>query len=148
MYLQIKVEGDYEEYVDEPLEIDELEDYSIGNLNYKDIILDALYLTYFANALPERADALYNMLVDSGRNDITLEMVMQRDEELPEINDFLKLWVEYLGGLKSKTAERLIQEALELLGDSDIASRYRLSWLETTVTTDAGSWRTRQIFLK
>lgn len=120
MDLHIMVSGEYLDYTDEPLGMKELEYYNLCDLDYKQVVVDALHAAYCANALPDRADAIYGMMEDSERNDITMEMVMQNGEELPEIDEFLKLWIEYLSPLTTRDAERLIKEALELANNPEL----------------------------
>lgn len=120
MGLNITVGGEYEEYADEPLPISELEYHGLCKLDYRQLTLDAVYVAYCANKLPDRADAVYKMMENSGTKDITLEMIMQSSQELPEAGAFLKLWIEYLGKLDTVSAERLIMEALELSNDQEL----------------------------
>lgn len=117
--LQIMVGGEYLEYDDTPLDINELGYYHLSDLDYKSLVIDAAYLTYRANALPERAAAVYDIIEHSGRNDITLETMMQNGEELPEIGKFLEIWIAYLGGLTSGNAQKLLKEAVELINDPE-----------------------------
>lgn len=117
--LDIMVGGDYQDYADEPLNISELSWHHLGNIDYKALVIDALHGAYCANKLTERAKALYEIIKSSGRNDITLEMVMQNGRELPDIEQFLPLWIAYLGNLTGANAERLLKEAFELSGDSE-----------------------------
>lgn len=117
--LQIAVEGDYLEYTDEPIGIDELGHYHLGALDYRQVVVDAMYAAYRANTLQDRADAVYEMLENSGRTDITMEMVMQNGEELPEMKEFLELWIDYLGDRSSFNAKQLINEAVELTGNQE-----------------------------
>lgn len=117
--LHIMVGGEYQEYTDEPLTIDELEYHDLCELDYKKLVIEAIYVAYCANELSARADAVYKMIENSRRKDITMEMVMQCGEELPELDDFLKVWIEYLGNMHSANAGRLIKEALELTNDQE-----------------------------
>ncbi len=117
--LEIMVDGEYQEYADEPMRIDELNYYNISDLNYESVVVDAVYVAYCANELSERPDAVYDMFENAGRTDVTLEKVMQSGEELPEIDEFLKLWAEYLGTKTSNKAEKLLKEAFELRNDPE-----------------------------
>ena len=115
--LSIEAGGDYSDYVGEALVIADLEEYHICTLDFKKIVVEAMYVAYWANDLSERAEAMYQILERSERTDITIEMIMQVDEELPEINDFLGIWIQYLGNISSVNAERLIKEAFGLIND-------------------------------
>ena len=115
--LEITVGGEYLDYTDEPMRIDELEYYHLGNLDYKTFVADALCAACCANPLAERAAVLYRIIINSRQNDITLQMAMQRGYELPETDEFLSLWIAYLGQLTTNIARNLLKEALELTND-------------------------------
>lgn len=117
--LQIMVGGEYQEYVDEPMSIDDLNYYGVSDLDYERLVVDAVYIAYCVNELSERPEAVYTMIENAGKVKITMEMVMQNGNELPEIEEFLKLWVVYLGDKTSPNAERLLKEALELRNDPE-----------------------------
>lgn len=126
--LEIMVGGEYLDYTDDPIKIDDLGYYHLGNVDYKSLVVDAAHVVYCACTLSERAEALYDIIENSGRKDITLEMIMQNGRELPNIDAFLPLWIEYLGGMTTSNAENLLHEALELAGDGqrllDSARKY------------------------
>lgn len=46
------------------------------------------------------------------------------DDELPDFQDFLLLWIAYLGKETGRDADRLILEAVNLLNDVPAAVRY------------------------
>lgn len=117
--LDINVEGEYQEYMDDPINISDLHYYHLGHIDYKSLVIDAAHAAYCACELPERADRLYRTIANSDSKDITLEMIMQRGRELPDMDAFLPLWIEYLGSLTTGSARKLLQEALELAGDGE-----------------------------
>ena len=117
--LDIMVGGEYQEYTDEPININDLKSYHLGNVDYRTLVIDAARAAYCASALSERADELYNTLMNSGRRDITLEMIQQGGRELPDIDAFLPLWIEHLGRMTGSSAGKLLQEALELADDGE-----------------------------
>ena len=117
--LDIMVGGEYQEYTDAPININDLKSYHLGNVDYRTLVIDAARAAYCASALSERADELYITLMNSGRRDITLEMILQGGRELPEIDAFLPLWIEHLGRMTGSSAGKLLQEALELADDGE-----------------------------
>lgn len=117
--LEITVEGEYQEYIDTPLDVNELQDHGLGHFDYRQFILEALYAAYFNEKADYRAEALYNMIENSQRKDITLEMVIQNVGELPDIKSFLPQWITFLGSRMSSNAQRLLKEAMELIDDPD-----------------------------
>lgn len=117
--LKIMVGGEYQDYSDEPLELEDLEQYGLASVHYKKLVVESLYLSYCANELEERADALYNLIQNARIRDISLEMVMQCGEELPELQEFLPKWIEYLGKQSTYIAQELLNEAINLTNDPD-----------------------------
>lgn len=117
--LKIMVGGEYEDYTDEPLSIQDLANYNLAEINYKLLVIDALYLTYCVSPLDERAEALYGMIHNAGVKEISLEMIMQCGEELTEVQEFLPKWIAYLGNQNSHIAQVLLNEAIELTDDAD-----------------------------
>lgn len=88
-------------------------------------VLDTAYCAYYAVPLKKRPDALYGVLVSSKKSEITLETIMQHgDGDLPDFQDFLALWIAYLGEKTESDADRLILEAVGLLNDAAAAARY------------------------
>lgn len=118
--LEIMVDGEYQEYTEEPVRIDELSYYKLGNLDYRRLVIDGVHAAYCASGLSDRSDAVYTMLEMSKENDITMETVMQSGWELPESQEFLRLWAGYLAKKKSARAEKMLGEALELVGDEEL----------------------------
>ena len=117
--LDIMVGGEYQEYTDAPININDLKSYHLGNVDYRTLVIDAAHAAYCASPLSERADELYITLMNSRRGDITLEMILQSGRELPDIDAFLPLWIEHLGRLPGSSAQKLLQEALELADDGE-----------------------------
>lgn len=102
------------------LSMGDLEYHDLIEIDYKQVVIDGLYLAYQGNALEDRAEAMYRMIEKSHLQDITLETVMQNGEELTDITEFLSVWIAYLGQLSSVTAQKLLKEALELMGDPEL----------------------------
>lgn len=117
--LKIMVGGEYEDYSGEPLELEDLGRYGLASIDYKKLVVESLYLSYCANKLEERADALYIIIQNSRIRDISFEMVMQCGEELPELQQFLPKWIEYLGKQSTYIAQELLDEAINLTYDPD-----------------------------
>ena len=117
--LEIEISGEYQEYSEEPMNVDDMGIYDMGHFDYRQFVIDALY-AFYQNEKPEnRAAILYNVIKNSRQKDITLEMIMQNAAELSDIDEFLPLWIDYLGGKSSDRAQRLLEEAIDLTGDPD-----------------------------
>jgi len=117
--LEIMVGGEYLDYTDDPISIDELGYYQLSDLDYKQLVVDALHAAYCANELSERAEILYRMIENAGKVAVSLEMVMQSGMELPEVDKFLELWIAYLGKINSVTAQKLLKEAVQLANNQE-----------------------------
>lgn len=113
------------EYGDEELSIQDMVYHDLLNCDLVRVILDTLYCAYRAVPMKERPGVLYEILVNAGRNEITLEAVMQHgDDELPDFQEFLALWIAYLGEREGREADRLVKEAVNLLNDASAAVSY------------------------
>ena len=68
---------------------------------------------------------MYGVIVNAQKDGTTLEAIMQHgDDELPDFQDFLTLWISYLGDKTGREADRLILEAVGLLNDVSLAEKY------------------------
>lgn len=113
------------DYGDEEFKIRDLVHYELLKCDLKQVILDTLYCAYFAVPLEKRPEVLYEIIVNEGENEATLEAVMQHgEEELPDFHKFLALWITYLGDKTGRDADRLILEAVDLLNDVSVAVKY------------------------
>lgn len=84
--LCIVVEGEYQDYSNEPLAVEELVRHHLATISYPNLAAESLYLTYCASPLEKRADALYRMIQNAQIKDVSFEMIMQCGDELPEWN--------------------------------------------------------------
>ncbi len=113
------------EYGDEELSLGDMAYRELLNCDLKQVILDTVYCAYHAVPPAKRPEALYEVIVNAKRDEITLEAIMQYgDEELPDLEDFLPLWITYLGSKTGRDADRLILEAVGLLNDVSLEVRY------------------------
>lgn len=132
-------------------------DFSLGDMAYQELlqcdmmqlILDTAYYAYHAVSSHERPEIVYKVIANAGRNETTLEAIMQHgDEELPDFQEFLTRWITYLGIVSAHDADRLILEAVGLLNDFSVAVKYAgeyaafhpalyLNILENETCTDA-----------
>ncbi len=106
---------------------------SLGDMVYHDLlhcdlkrlILDTSYCAYYAVPFEKRPEALYGVIVNAKKDEITLETIMQHgDEGLSDFQDFLTLWIAYLGNKTGRDADRLIWEAVGLLDNVSAAAQY------------------------
>lgn len=120
-FLEVSAEGDYEDFDGSPLGMDMLCSYELLKYDFKKIVQDALYLTYLGNALEDRADELFCIIGNLQCYDIKLEDIMQiGNHELPEFDEFLLIWIDYLGLQNGKCTEKLLMDAQSLVKDDDV----------------------------
>lgn len=113
------------EYCDEEFSIGDMVQHELLQCDLKQVILDTAYCAYHAAvSLEKRPEVLYGVIKDAGKDEITLEAIMQHGEELPNFEDFLPNWIEYLGNIAEKVADNLIWEAIALLNDRTLAVQY------------------------
>ena len=113
------------EYGDEELSLGDMVYHELLHCDLNQVILDTAYCAYHAEPLKKRPEALYGVIVNAGKHETTLEAIMQYgDEELPDFQDFLTLWITYLADKTGRDADRLILEAVGLLNDVSAAVKY------------------------
>jgi len=113
------------EYGNEDLSLRDMEHHELLHGDLKRVILDTAYCSYCAAPLKKRPEALYEVIKNAGKDEIMLETIMQHgDEELPDFQDFLALWITYLGEKTGRDADRLILEAVGLLNNVSLAVKY------------------------
>lgn len=113
------------EYGDEELSLGDMVYHELLHCDLMQVFLDTAYCAYHAVPLKKRPEVLYAVIVNANKNEIMLETIMQHgDEELPEFQEFLTLWIAYLGTKTGRDADRLILEAVGLLNDFSAAVQY------------------------
>ena len=113
------------EYGDEEFSLGDMVYHEFLNCNLKEVVLDTVYCAYHAMLPAKRPKALYGIIVNAKEDAITLEAIMQHgDEELPAFEEFLPLWIAYLGDQTGHDADRLILEAVSLLNDISLEVQY------------------------
>jgi len=116
--LMVVAEG---EFGSSQLSIRELEEEQIITLDYEKFVLEALMAAYCGHPLQQRPDALYGIFLNAGCEEVSLEKLMQQNKyELDQFAEFLKLWIEYLGKRKGKMENRLLEEAVNLVDDTEV----------------------------
>ena len=113
------------EYGDEELSIHDMAVYGLLDCDMQQVILDVLYCAYQASSFKERPEVLYEIITNANNDKVTLESIVQHgDQELPDFQEFLVAWIEYLGSQTSKEADRLLIEAVGLRNDIEAACKY------------------------
>ncbi|MDE5697944.1 MAG: hypothetical protein K2I96_11135 [Lachnospiraceae bacterium] len=113
------------EYGDEEFSLGDMVYHKLLNCDLKQAILDTVYCAYHAVPPARRPETLYGVIANAKKKEITLEAIIQHgDEELPELEDFLPLWITCLGDKTGHDADRLFLEAVGLLNDVSLAVRY------------------------
>ena len=113
------------EYGGEEFSLEDMVYHELLNYDLKQVILDTIYCAYHAVAPANRPEALYGVIMNAKKDEITLETIMRHgDKGLPDLEEFLPLWITYLGDKTGHDADRLILEAVGLLNDVSLELRY------------------------
>lgn len=113
------------EYDDEEFSLGDMVHYELLNCDLKQVILDAVYCAYHAVPAAKRPEVLYDMIANAKEDAVTIEAIMQHgNEELPAFEEFIPLWIAYLGHKTGHAADRLILEAVSLLNDISLEASY------------------------
>lgn len=116
--LEVSAAGDYDDCNGSPLRLDELSDNELLLDDFTHFAKECLYLTYMGNMPADRADELFCMIKNFKCFDISLEDIMQAgNTELSQFDEFVTLWIAYLGVQKDRYAEKLLKEAQLMLTD-------------------------------
>ena len=113
------------EYDSIEISLGDMVHYKLLERDLKQVILDIIYCAYCAVPAAKRPEILYGVFQNAKRDEITLEAIMQHgDEELPALEEFMPLWITYLGDKTGHIADRLISEAVGLLNNVSLEVRY------------------------
>jgi len=118
--MEISVNGDYVEYSgEEPISIWEMASYRLFSYPIQQLLIDSFCAAYQANALEDRPEAVYHIFEQAKRiTQPTLEGLFQNSlNEMPQMSEFLDLWIDYLGGRSELRVKDLLEEALRLRND-------------------------------
>ena len=96
--LDIRVTGDYEESINDTLELSDLYYHKLLFGNYVELQKEALYLTYMSTNIEDRAQELFSIFESFNSTSISLASILQMgNNQLPDFNLFLSSWIECLG---------------------------------------------------
>ena len=116
--LDIRVTGDYEESINDTLELSDLYYHKLLFGNYVELQKEALYLTYMSTNIEDRAQELFSIFESFNSTSISLASILQMgNNQLPDFNLFLSSWIECLGEKTGKIATNLLKEALSMVND-------------------------------
>lgn len=119
--LEVSAEGDYNDFDGSPLGVCSLDEYDLLNSDYDTFVKECLYLIYMGNAPDNRAEELFLIMGNLGNPDVTLEDIMQMgNSDLPDFDEFLGTWIEYLGKQGGRYAEGFLKEAQSMIKDDNI----------------------------
>ena len=129
MSLIVEIYGDYENYSGEPMSLVRLYHDDILSFDFTGWGLDTLYSVYITEDIRNRPKSLYKLFMYFNNANLSIERLMQSGyNDLPEIDEFLTEWIQYLGTKKEAYAQTLIKEASGLLNNGGnrlaIAQKY------------------------
>ena len=110
--LNIQVES---EYNDEPFTVSDLYEQEMISGNYEKLIYDMLYAAYLGSSPQERPKAIYHIMLHAQLDDISVDkMIRYSQKELPQMREFLSLWIPFLGQQSESMTESLLREATRM----------------------------------
>ena len=88
--------------------------------NYEKLIYDMLYAAYLGSSPQERPEAIYHIMLEAQIDDITVDkMIRYSQKELPQMREFLSMWIPFLGKQSEGMAESLLREATRMEVDEN-----------------------------
>lgn len=110
--LKIQVES---EYNDEPFTVSDLYENEMISGSYEKLIYDMLYAAYLGSTLQARPEAIYHIMLEAQLDDISVDkMIRYSQNELPQMREFLSLWIPFLGQQSESMTESLLREATRM----------------------------------
>ena len=110
--LKIQVES---EYNDEPFTVSDLYENELISGNYEELIYDMLYAAFLGSSPKERPEAIYHIMLQAQLDDISVDkMIRHSQNELPQMREFLSLWIPFLGQQSESMTESLLREATRM----------------------------------
>ena len=118
--LKVLSDGDYDDCCDESdMSIEDLYDHELLQGSFEDFAKDSLYITYIGSRPEDRTERMYGLFAGFKANICLQDILQMGNHELPEFEEFLKLWIEYVGKHSGYPALRLLEEAQLMLQDED-----------------------------
>lgn len=123
--IRICVDGDYADFGCGGLTLQEMVNQPICRIDYDQLVLDTLYAAYQAKPLRERPEAVYQVFKNANCSDMKLETLLQAgNTELKEVDEFLPLWIAYLGECRGNQEDSLLSEAVALQNNLEKELQY------------------------
>ncbi len=120
--MKLEVTGDYADYGDEDFDLEALTTWKLLDIDYKKWFTEVLYIAYVVTSQQERPTIIYQLVErygDSFGNYIA--NLAKAYSEIPQWEDFLQQWLDYLGRKSGRLTEKLIVEGIKLLPDKKVA---------------------------
>ena len=118
--LEVFVDGDYNDYDGSPVGVTELYEHGLLSGSLKDVVRESIFLTYMGNKPADRVEEMFCMMGNFRCFDVSLEEIMQLgSHDLPDFDEFLPLWIDYLGNQTERRSKKLLLEAQEMVEDEE-----------------------------
>ena len=120
--MKLEVTGDYADYGDDDFDLKTLTTWKLLDIDYKKWFTEVLYIAYVVTSQQERPTIIYQLVErygDSWGNYIA--NLVKKYREIPQWEDFLQQWLDYLGRKSGRLTEKLIVEGIALLPDKKVA---------------------------
>lgn len=117
-YLDVEVDGYYNECCCSSMTISDLIRYELINTDFKDLIIKCLYFIYNCTELNKRTYVLYAIFERFNITNFGLEEVFKlTGNNFEDFDEFIKKWIELLVTKKDYFTKDLIKEAQTMLRD-------------------------------
>lgn len=119
--LEVNSTGDYFELYSSSLTLKQLYQHELICVDYPELKKECIYLAYMANNISNRAENMYNFFNYFNDNELSLdEIAKMGNHELINFNEFLPLWIDYLGNKTDHCTSKLLNEALLMVNDNEV----------------------------
>ena len=123
--LAVHVSGDCD---DDKMRLRVLSAYNLLDIDLKQTIKEAAYLTFMGTREAERAEAMLTIMDQFGDYSVSLEDILQTGSDEIELDTLLPSWIEALAERPERATDQLLVEAQDMLQDKkavlENASRY------------------------
>lgn len=125
--MKIHVTGDYEDCLDDDMNLHSLDSYELIQIDTQTWLREALLAAYLAHPMEQRPEILYRMVMqaESPRELFLAPLIENYGALLTELENFLPLWLHYLGQQESAEAEYLLAEAVRLIPSNQVLEAAR-----------------------
>ena len=131
--VQVPVEGEYSDYGNDFLSLTDMDENDLISLDFKEWMHTVLLAAYLSHPMEQRPHALHKIMQLPDR---FLRLSMKKwietcGDSLEGLEEFLPLWLDYLGQQKENSTEDLLKDAVSLMPQPGIVIDAARKYAET-----------------